>query len=132
MMKHLEKLLAEATPGPWTAREIKGHTFSQVSGEIPICDVEGLRLAEVGGYGHDAKTRMVRPGEESANARLIAMAPQLAAALVVAERALLAFKEFDDMPIQVKRPDIFELRVRRRLLSALDEIARLTGGRDAD
>lgn len=36
--------------------------------------------------------------------------------------ALRAFKDFDDMPTSHKRPDVFELRVRRKLLSTLAEI----------
>lgn len=131
-MTDLEKLLADATRGPWTAREIKGHTFSQVSGEIPICDVEGLRLAEVGGYGHDAKTRMVRLGEESANARLIALAPQLAAALLVAERALNMIDAIDPEDHVYGCSDDalrgFVIRMGQTARAALAEIAKLTGG----
>jgi len=35
------------------------------------------------------------------------------------ELAVQAFKDFDDMPTFAKRPDVFELRVRRKLLAAL-------------
>jgi hypothetical protein len=50
-------------------------------------------------------------------------------ALIIAEaklaravEALRAFKDFDDMPTSYKRPDVFELRVRRKLLATLAEI----------
>lgn len=33
--------------------------------------------------------------------------------------ALQAFKDFDDLPTSHKRPDVFEIRVRRKLLAAL-------------
>ena len=44
------------------------------------------------------------------------------ALLDTALEALRAFKDFDDMPTSHKRPDVFELRVRRKLLSTLAEI----------
>jgi hypothetical protein len=46
----------------------------------------------------------------------------LNAKLAKAVEALRAFKDFDDMPTSYKRPDVFELRVRRKLLAALAEI----------
>jgi hypothetical protein len=39
-----------------------------------------------------------------------------------AVEALQAFKTFDDMPTKYKRPDVFEVSVRRKLLAALAEI----------
>lgn len=36
--------------------------------------------------------------------------------------ALQAFKDFDDMPTEAKRPDVFELRVRQPILAALAKI----------
>ena len=36
--------------------------------------------------------------------------------------ALQAFKAFDEMPTRYKRPDVFEVSVRRKLLSTLAEI----------
>lgn len=35
--------------------------------------------------------------------------------------ALQAFADFDALPLEVKRPDIFELKVRRPILAALAE-----------
>ena len=42
--------------------------------------------------------------------------------LAKAVEALQAFKAFDDMPTRYKRPDVFEVSVRRKLLSTLAEI----------
>ena len=42
--------------------------------------------------------------------------------LAKAVDALQAFKTFDDMPTKYKRPDVFEVSVRRKLLAALAEI----------
>ena len=39
-----------------------------------------------------------------------------------AVEALRAFKAFDEMPTRYKRPDVFEVSVRRKLLSTLAEI----------
>jgi chromosome segregation ATPase len=44
------------------------------------------------------------------------------AKLAKAVEALQAFKAFDDMPARDKRPDVFEVSVRRKLLSTLAEI----------
>jgi hypothetical protein len=47
---------------------------------------------------------------------------ELEAKLAKAVEALQAFKAFDDMPTRYKRPDVFEVSVRRKLLSTLAEI----------
>lgn len=47
---------------------------------------------------------------------------RIVAAEAVAEKlrgALQAFKDFDDLPVFAKRPDVFELRVRQPILAAL-------------
>jgi chromosome segregation ATPase len=44
------------------------------------------------------------------------------AKLAKAVEALQAFKAFDEMPTRYKRPDVFEVSVRRKLLSTLAEI----------
>jgi hypothetical protein len=49
-------------------------------------------------------------------------AGQLRDKLAKVVEALRAFKDFDDMPTSYKRPDVFELRVRRKLLATLAEI----------
>lgn len=36
--------------------------------------------------------------------------------------ALRAFKAFDDMPTEAKRPDVFEMKVRQPILAALAKI----------
>ena len=46
----------------------------------------------------------------------------LTAKLAQAVEGLRAFKDFDDMPTSYKRPDVFEVSVRRKLLAALAEI----------
>jgi hypothetical protein len=46
----------------------------------------------------------------------------LTAELAKAVEALQAFKAFDEMPTRYKRPDVFEVSVRRKLLSTLAEI----------
>jgi hypothetical protein len=44
------------------------------------------------------------------------------AKLAKAVEGLRAFKAFDDMPARHKRPDVFEVSVRRKLLATLAEI----------
>ena len=51
-----------------------------------------------------------------------AYAEELEAKLAKAVEALEAFKEFDDLPTAVKRPDLFELKVRKPILRTLAEI----------
>ena len=46
----------------------------------------------------------------------------LKAKLSKAVEGLRAFKAFDDMPTKYKRPDVFEVSVRRKLLATLAEI----------
>jgi hypothetical protein len=46
----------------------------------------------------------------------------LEAKLAKAVEALQAFKAFDEMPTRYKRPDVFEVSVRRKLLSTLADI----------
>ena len=49
------------------------------------------------------------------------MLEQLAADNARLRLALQDFKEFDDLPLHLKRPDVFELKVRRPILAALQE-----------
>jgi len=51
-----------------------------------------------------------------------ARADKAEAKLTKAVEGLQAFKAFDEMPTRYKRPDVFEVSVRRKLLSALAEI----------
>jgi hypothetical protein len=62
----------------------------------------------------DAYDKMGRIGTEAYR--------DLEAKLAKAVEALRAFKAFDDMPARDKRPDVFEVSVRRKLLSTLAEI----------
>ena len=105
-MTDLEKLLAEATPGPW------------------VYDSED----QGGAWGvnfsiQQAENRLVDVAEmvsDEANSRLIALAPQLAAALIKAEEALAAAtKTLDLLDCD---DDAAFCRV------ALAEIRALTGG----
>lgn len=71
-MADLEKLLSEATPGPWT------YSFESVDPEWSIVTTSGGRVIANVNADH----------RREANARLIALAPDLAAALIEAEKAL--------------------------------------------
>jgi hypothetical protein len=51
-----------------------------------------------------------------------ARADKAEAKLTKAVEGLQAFKAFDEMPTRYKRPDVFEVSVRRKLLSTLAEI----------
>jgi hypothetical protein len=46
----------------------------------------------------------------------------LEARLTKAVGALQAFKDFDDLPLESKRPDVFEIKVRKPILAALAEL----------
>ena len=115
-MKNLEKLLAETTPGPWTpavpfAGSDEYDTGFFISAQHPT--VGAVSHASVR-YGCDEAKEI---GNIAANARLIALAPQLAAALLVAEKALRPFAEMEYTPDSL-----------REARAALSEIAKLTGG----
>ena len=60
---------AQHTPGPWHLSECAGQTT-----DAGICAESGLHITDVGGYG-------MRDDQNEANARLIAAAPELLAAL---------------------------------------------------
>jgi hypothetical protein len=60
--------------------------------------------------------------EAATTARYDAKTDELEAKLAKAVEALQAFKAFDEMPTRYKRPDVFEVSVRRKLLSTLAEI----------
>lgn len=104
-MKILEKLLAETTQGPWVW---------QAENEC-LVGPEQIVLAQ------DDEGRMTfaqyPDGMHFNNANLIALAPSLAAALLVAEKALRPFAEMEYTPDSL-----------REARAALSEIAKLTGG----
>ncbi len=56
------------------------------------------------------------------NEALVELMDDRDAKLAAAVEALQAFKAFDEMPTRHKRPDVFEVSVRRKLLSTLAEI----------
>jgi len=47
---------------------------------------------------------------------------ELEAKLAKAVEALQAFKDFDDLPLESKRPDVFEIKVRKTILIVLAEL----------
>ena len=132
-MKNLEKLLAEATPGPWECGKGAGWFIKR----------EGRRAALM--VGMSAEYSIISDGQVTerssssqeceANARLMAMSPSLAAALLVAEKALaIALDDLDEwvgckdsleeagfnMDDTASRADVAR--------AALSEIEKLTGG----
>ena len=116
-MTDLRKLLDEATPGPWTlavpfAGSDEYDTGFFISAQHPT--VGAVSHASVR-YGCDEAKEI---GNIAANARLIALAPQLAAALIKAEEAL-KFIEYD----------FYTGRAGKDFArAALSEIRDLTGG----
>lgn len=78
-MADLEKLLSEATPGPWTAApdNREGMEWNR-----HVIDYDFNRVCFMAHNGG------ARPKNDEANARLVALAPDLAAALIEAEKAL--------------------------------------------
>ena len=60
--------------------------------------------------------------EAATHFRHDAKTDELEAKLEKTVEGLRAFKAFDDMPTKYKRPDVFEVSVRRKLLATLAEI----------
>jgi hypothetical protein len=58
--------------------------------------------------------------DECENRRLLQVAAE--AKLAKAVEALEVFKDFDDLPLEAKRPDVFEIMVRQKQLSAIAEL----------
>jgi hypothetical protein len=52
----------------------------------------------------------------------IKIVKELEAKLAMAVGALQVFKDFDDLPLESKRPDVFEIKVRKPILAALAEL----------
>jgi hypothetical protein len=52
----------------------------------------------------------------------IKIVKELEARLAKAVGALQVFKDFDDLPLESKRPDVFEIKVRKPILAALAEL----------
>lgn len=126
-MSDLRKLLDEATKGPWPI-EYTGDHKRIVVGKGLVEGPGGYEVAEV--YSDDC------PGEVSeANARLIAMAPDLAAALLKAEEALeeIADRHIPDQPSALDISEAEYARrqhteLRRTARATITEIRKLTGG----
>ena len=111
-MADLEKLLAEATPGPW---DVDQHGIDDCMGDVWLG--EEVRVCE---------------NAMAVDARLIALAPSLAAALLVAEKALHSGISFAEEWIYehggIEGCDYSDLRAFQSMKSALSEIEKLTGG----
>lgn len=106
-MSDLRKLLDEATPGPWIER----------------WDEDGGAFVTGNNY---VRAHMVGPeSDRRANARLIALAPDLAAALLKTEEALeeIADRHIPDQPSAL---DISEAEYARRQHTELRRTARAT------
>lgn len=90
-MSDLRKLLDEATPGPWKAHEFKC-SFSIFQREVK--PGYQSRIADViyWGSGNINPQNPMRE-DADANARLIVLAPDLAAALLKAEEALAYYRD---------------------------------------
>ena len=93
-MSDLRKLLDEATPGPWKAHEFKCN-FSIFQRDVK--PGYQRRIADViyWGAGNINPQNPMRD-DAVANARLIALAPDLAAALLKAEEALEYYADSDN------------------------------------
>jgi hypothetical protein len=149
-MTDLRKLLDEATPGPWVypAQKWARDACIEASGDAVACPGTGGAMS----YSQDICTMTWRGTPEwDANASLIALAPQLAAALIKAEDALIdatahlvgaesAYREFakrhQDIRPKAATDPFFTTRVgdfrkaADRARAAYLEISALTGGND--
>ena len=56
--------------------------------------------------------------------QLAAINEALEAKLAMAVEALQTFKDFDDLPLECKRPDVFQIKVREPILVALAKLKR--------
>jgi hypothetical protein len=120
-MTDLRKLLDEATPGPWVypAQKWARDACIEASGDAVACPGTGGAMS----YSQDICTMTWRGTPEwDANARLIALTPQLAAALIKAEEALAS------IAANTCCDGCQEAALVAR--AALSEIRALTGGND--
>lgn len=133
-MSDLRKLLDEVTPGPWKAHEFKC-SFSIFQREVK--PGYQSRIADViyWGSGNINPQNPMRE-DADANARLIVLAPDLAAALLKAEEALEFYgdKDLDGYDVGVTNYGL-STEVGKiikdggeRARATLTEIRKLTGG----
>ena len=130
-MTDLEKMLAEATPGPWC---VDPDPREGMEWNRHVIDYDFNRVCFMAHNGGQ------KPETDESNARLIALAPSLAAALLVAEEAL---RDIDDRIEKAAschhNADEWDDRtldgdltimdwVMSPVRAALSEIAKLTGG----
>ena len=120
-MTDLRKILDEATPGPWKTHLVDDTTIIATDGTDVATTCDSANVERSDAYNVEYE-RM------EANARLIALAPDLAAALIKAEEALRPFAEIgiSENPeyqpmIRMDRDAIIAAR------AALSEIKKLRG-----
>lgn len=111
-MTDLEKLLSEATPGPWREAYLDQNDQRVVrAAHFEICTCWHHCVGSI-------------ENEMEANARLVALAPDLAAALIEAEKALAYFSAWDQC-----WPGNINLETAcNKCRAALDRIRKITGG----
>jgi hypothetical protein len=80
-----------------------------------MTDVELLKMARLA-------QRDARMGTGALYGALADHIKELEAKLAKAVEALQVFKDFDDLPLECKRPDVFEIKVRKPILAALAEL----------
>ena len=127
-MSDLRKLLDEATPGPWAVKRDK-RTWGWV-------DVVGPSFS-VGGPTRATNLSVADEAKRLTDARLIALAPDLAAALLKAEKVLEPlddvaqsraadapeWRDHDTVSVSINIGDL------RRARATLTEIRKLTGAK---
>jgi hypothetical protein len=104
-----EKLTAERDEA-WRRAEHVEEQWGRCEAKLATCEKY-----------RDAYDKMGRIGTEAYRDLEVKLAEN-EVRLGKAVEALRAFKAFDDMPARDKRPDVFEVSVRRKLLSTLAEI----------
>ena len=78
----------------------------------------GFNLTDAAAARIEALTEQLAAARQDAE-EAEAYAGELEAKLAKAVDALQAFNSFDDLPVEAKRPDIFEIRVRMPILRTL-------------
>jgi hypothetical protein len=140
-MTDLRKILDEATPGPWKTHLVDDTTIIATDGTDVATTCDSANVERSDAYNVEYE-RM------EADARLIALAPQLAAALIKAEDALaesveIVHKEYVRATLETvnagphhllqKQMDAWRVRcmnAEKVSRAALSEIRDLTGGND--
>jgi hypothetical protein len=129
----LRELRAKATAGPWVTRRHKLHDHEKWG---PLVEI-GQREEQIG----DSSAAVFGPDEEwigdnvivqvsssdsDTDAAAIVAAMNSLDALLECAEAVQALIDFDALPGAAKRPDVFEIRVRRKARAALDALSKDT------